>query len=66
MYTTCGILLTRSRNYFILLFRPKAIEELSPAQVEGDRRAQRAADYITRMTEDLIAVGTLRYTQMHM
>jgi hypothetical protein len=61
-----GIYLTCSRNYFILLFRPKAIHDLSPAQVEGDRMARRAADTITRMTEDLIAVGTLRYVQMHM
>ncbi|KAH7196500.1 fungal-specific transcription factor domain-containing protein [Fusarium flagelliforme] len=53
------------QNYFILLFRPKAIHDLSPAQVEGDIMARRAADTITRMTEDLIAVGTLRYVQMH-
>ena len=61
-----GIYLTCFRNYFILLFRPKAIHDLSPAQVEGDIMARRAADTITRMTEDLIAVGTLRYVQMHM
>ncbi|RGP66301.1 hypothetical protein FSPOR_6679 [Fusarium sporotrichioides] len=54
------------QNYFILLFRPKAIEDTSPVEAERDKTARAAADYITRMTEDLIAVGTLRYTQMHM
>lgn len=53
------------RNYFILLFRPKVIDDMSPAEAERDKTARAAADYITRMTEDLIAVGTLRYTQMH-
>ncbi|UZP32454.1 hypothetical protein NXS19_000270 [Fusarium pseudograminearum] len=53
------------QNYFILLFRPKVIGDMSPAEAERDRTARAAADYITRMTEDLIAVGTLRYTQMH-
>ncbi|KAG8674249.1 hypothetical protein FPOAC1_000213 [Fusarium poae] len=53
------------QNYFILLFRPKAIEDMSPVEAERDKTARGAADYITRMTEDLIAVGTLRYTQMH-
>ncbi|XEU97693.1 hypothetical protein FSHL1_002979 [Fusarium sambucinum] len=54
------------QNYFILLFRPKAIDDMSSAEAERDKTARAAADYITRMTEDLIAVGTLRYTQMHM
>ncbi|CAG1969932.1 unnamed protein product [Fusarium graminearum] len=53
------------QNYFILLFRPKVIDDMSPAEAERDKTARAAADYITRMTEDLIAVGTLRYTQMH-
>ncbi|GKU10834.1 unnamed protein product, partial [Fusarium langsethiae] len=53
------------QNYFILLFRPKAIEDTSLVEAERDKTARAAADYITRMTEDLIAVGTLRYTQMH-
>ncbi|KAJ4016313.1 hypothetical protein NW766_004505 [Fusarium irregulare] len=39
--------------------------QLPKSQVEGDIMARRAADTITRMTEDLIAVGTLRYVQMH-
>ncbi|KAF4967712.1 hypothetical protein FSARC_4773 [Fusarium sarcochroum] len=53
------------QNYYILLFRPKATEDLSPSEAEGDVWARRAADCITRMAEDLLAVGTLRFSQMH-
>ncbi|KAM0549863.1 hypothetical protein ACHAPJ_009110 [Fusarium lateritium] len=54
------------QNYYILLFRPKATEDLSPSEAAGDVWARRAADCITRMTEDLLAVGTIRFSQMHM
>ncbi|KAF4455580.1 hypothetical protein F53441_2104 [Fusarium austroafricanum] len=54
------------QNYYILLFRPKTIEDLSPAEAEGDVRARRAADSITRMMEDLLSVGAMKYSQMHM
>ncbi|PNP79945.1 hypothetical protein FNYG_06642 [Fusarium nygamai] len=47
------------QNYYILLFRPKAIEDLTPSEAEGDIWARRAADSITRMTEDLLAVGAM-------
>ncbi|KAH7256268.1 fungal-specific transcription factor domain-containing protein [Fusarium tricinctum] len=53
------------QNYYILLFRPKAIGDLSPSEAEGDVCARRAADSITRMTEDLLAVGAIRFSQMH-
>ncbi|KAF5672789.1 cutinase transcription factor 1 alpha [Fusarium heterosporum] len=53
------------QNYYILLFRPKAIGDLSPSEAEGDIVARRAADSITRMTEDLLAVGAIRFSQMH-
>ncbi|KAL6363042.1 hypothetical protein LRP88_02443 [Fusarium phalaenopsidis] len=54
------------QNYYILLFRPKAIENLSPEEVERDVRARMAADSITRMAEDMLASGTIRYGQMHL
>ncbi|KAM0217714.1 hypothetical protein ACHAQI_001764 [Fusarium lateritium] len=53
------------QNYYILLFRPKAIGDLSPSEAEGDASARRAADSITRMTEDLLAAGAIRFSQMH-
>ncbi|EXK85256.1 hypothetical protein FOQG_10634 [Fusarium oxysporum f. sp. raphani 54005] len=53
------------QNYYILLFRPKAIEDLTPSEAEGDIWARRAADSITRMTEDLLAVGAMSKSQMH-
>ncbi|KAM0342110.1 hypothetical protein ACHAPU_009724 [Fusarium lateritium] len=53
------------QNYYILLFRPTAVGDLSPSEAEGDVLARRAADSITRMTEDLLAVGAIRFSQMH-
>ncbi|KAF4345614.1 cutinase transcription factor 1 alpha [Fusarium beomiforme] len=53
------------QNYYILLFRPKAIEDLTPSEAEGDIWARRAADSITRMAEDLLAVGAMSKSQMH-
>ena len=50
----------------ILLFRPKAIENLSPAEAERDTRARMAADSITRIAEDLLAAGTIKYGQIHL
>ncbi|EEU45285.1 uncharacterized protein NECHADRAFT_40529 [Fusarium vanettenii 77-13-4] len=54
------------QNYYILLFRPKVIENLSPEETERDVRARMAADSITRMAEDMLASGTIRYGQMHL
>ncbi|RSM06405.1 hypothetical protein CDV31_009179 [Fusarium ambrosium] len=54
------------QNYYILLFRPKVIENLSPEEAERDVRARMAADSITRMAEDMLASGTIRYGQMHL
>ncbi|KAK7425990.1 hypothetical protein QQZ08_007572 [Neonectria magnoliae] len=54
------------QNYYILLFRPKVIENLSPEEAERDVRARMAADSITRMAEDMLAAGTIRYGQMHL
>ncbi|BCR88967.1 fungal specific transcription factor domain-containing protein [Aspergillus chevalieri] len=54
------------QNYHILLFRPKAIENLSPAEVERDVRARTAADTITRMAEDLLSAGTIKSAQIHL
>lgn len=59
-------LLIQYRNYHILLFRPKAIENLSTAEAERDIRARMAADSITRMAEDLLAAGTLKFAQIHL
>ncbi|KAF5020743.1 hypothetical protein F66182_7245 [Fusarium sp. NRRL 66182] len=53
------------QNYYILIFRPKAIEGTSPSEAGGDVWARRAADSITRMTEDLLAVGAIGICQMH-
>ncbi|RAH65213.1 uncharacterized protein BO66DRAFT_443203 [Aspergillus aculeatinus CBS 121060] len=53
------------QNYYILLFRPKAIDHLSSVDVERDTRARMAADAITRIAEDLLAVGTIQCTQIH-
>ncbi|ODM20362.1 hypothetical protein SI65_03415 [Aspergillus cristatus] len=54
------------QNYHILLFRPKAIENLSPAEIERDARARTAADTITRMAEDLLSAGTIKSAQIHL
>ncbi|KAM0417253.1 hypothetical protein ACHAPT_012764 [Fusarium lateritium] len=54
------------QNYYILLFRPKAIEDPSPEESAKDVRARMAADSITRMAEDMLASGTIRYGHMHL
>lgn len=59
-------LLTDCRYCQILLVRPKAIENLSPAEAERDVRARMAADSITRIAEDLLAAGTIKYGQIHL
>ncbi|KAL2818511.1 fungal-specific transcription factor domain-containing protein [Aspergillus cavernicola] len=53
-------------NYHILLFRPKAIDNLSPTEAERDVRARIAADSITRIAEDLLATGTIKLGQIHL
>lgn len=58
--------LTDYRYCQILLFRPKAIENLSPAEAERDTWARSAADSITRIAEDLLAAGTIKYGQIHL
>ena len=59
-------LLTVYSNYHVLLFRPRAIENLSPAETERDIRARTAADSITRLAEDLLAACTIRSAQVHL
>lgn len=50
----------------ILLFRPKSIKEGLPAEAERDSRARAAADYITRMSEDLLATGMIHSGLIHL
>ncbi|KXH31889.1 hypothetical protein CSIM01_02441 [Colletotrichum simmondsii] len=50
----------------ILLFRPKAIDNLTPAESERDKQARMAADAITRNAEDLLAAETIRSAQIHL
>ncbi|KAJ0321947.1 hypothetical protein COL5a_008923 [Colletotrichum fioriniae] len=55
------------RSYcHILLFRPKAIDNLTPAESERDKQARMAADAITRNAEDLLAAETIRSAQIHL
>ncbi|GAB1201930.1 hypothetical protein APSETT445_000528 [Aspergillus pseudonomiae] len=53
-------------NCLILLFRPKAIENLSPAEAECDVRGRMAADTITRLAEDLLGAGMIKEGLVHL
>ncbi|RDW89989.1 fungal specific transcription factor domain-containing protein [Aspergillus mulundensis] len=61
-----GMLNMSYHNYHILLFRPKAIENLSSIEADRDLRARSAADSITRLAEDLLATETIRPAQIHL
>ncbi|KAL3465834.1 fungal-specific transcription factor domain-containing protein [Aspergillus heterothallicus] len=50
----------------ILLFRPKPIDGLPSAEADRDVQARMAADAITRAAEDLLAVGSIRRSQIHL
>ncbi|OHE91653.1 hypothetical protein CORC01_13043, partial [Colletotrichum orchidophilum] len=50
----------------ILLFRPKAIDNLTPAEAGRDMQARMAADAITRNAEDQLAAETIRSAQIHL
>ncbi|KAF9891373.1 hypothetical protein FE257_004229 [Aspergillus nanangensis] len=54
------------QNNYILLFRPKTIDSMSPVEAERDTRARLAADSITRMAEDLLATGGIHSTHVHL
>ncbi|KAJ5974442.1 hypothetical protein N7481_011652 [Penicillium waksmanii] len=54
------------QNCTILLFRPKSIKEGLPAEAERDSRARAAADFITRLAEDLLATGMIHSGLIHM
>ncbi|KAL5416895.1 hypothetical protein PMIN04_007958 [Paraphaeosphaeria minitans] len=54
-----------SRNYYILLFRPKAILDSTPEGVERDARARAAADSIIRLAEDTLAAGMIDCGNVH-
>lgn len=54
------------QNYYILLFRPKSIENVSSADTHRDTRARLAADSITRMAEDLLASDMIKFAQIHL
>ncbi|OGM44486.1 hypothetical protein ABOM_006730 [Aspergillus bombycis] len=54
------------QNCLILLFRPKAIENLSPAEAECDVRGRMAADTITRLAEDLLGAGMIKAGLIHL
>ena len=58
--------LTEYRYCQVLLFRPKAIENLSSTEAERDTRARMAADSITRIAEDLLAAGMIKCGQIHL
>lgn len=58
--------LTHIRNCTILLFRPKSNKEGSPDEAERDTRARAAADFITRLAEDLLATGMIHSGLIHM
>ena len=58
--------LIKFRNCLILLFRPKAIENLSPAEAECDARGRMAADTITRLAEDLLGAGMIKEGLVHL
>ncbi|KAH7143482.1 fungal-specific transcription factor domain-containing protein [Dactylonectria macrodidyma] len=54
------------QNCKILLFRPKAIDNLSSAQRERDIRARTAADTITRLAEDFLATDMISSALIHL
>lgn len=54
------------RNCLILLFRPKAIENLSQAETRRDVRARTAADSITRLAEDLLMTRVIDSGLIHL
>ncbi|KAE8367078.1 fungal-specific transcription factor domain-containing protein [Aspergillus caelatus] len=54
------------QNCLILLFRPKAIENLSPAEAKCDVRGRMAADTITRLAEDLLGAGMIKAGLIHL
>ncbi|CAG9992132.1 unnamed protein product [Clonostachys byssicola] len=54
------------RNACILLFRPKPTRNQAMPESERAKRAQRAADAITRTAEDLLSVDLLQHTQLHL
>ncbi|KAL5439214.1 hypothetical protein PMIN07_007255 [Paraphaeosphaeria minitans] len=53
------------QNYYILLFRPKAILDSTPEGVERDARARAAADSIIRLAEDTLAAGMIDCGNVH-
>ncbi|KAL6229262.1 hypothetical protein BDW75DRAFT_249973 [Aspergillus navahoensis] len=59
-----NMLYTSYHNCHVLLFRPETIGGLSPAEAEMDVRARMAADSITRIAEDILAAGTIKYAQV--
>lgn len=54
-----------SRNYYILLFRPKTILDATPEGLERDAQARAAADSIIRLAEDTLAAGMIDYGNVH-
>ncbi|KAL4913061.1 fungal-specific transcription factor domain-containing protein [Aspergillus aurantiobrunneus] len=54
------------QNCLILLFRPKAMENLSQAETRRDARARMAADCITRLAEDLLATRMIDSGLIHL
>uniref|UniRef100_A0A8H7NQ61 Zn(2)-C6 fungal-type domain-containing protein n=2 Tax=Bionectria ochroleuca TaxID=29856 RepID=A0A8H7NQ61_BIOOC len=54
------------QNACILLFRPKPTRNQAMPESERAKRAQRAADAITRTAEDLLSVDLLQHTQLHL
>ncbi|KAK0640528.1 Acetamidase regulatory protein [Lasiodiplodia hormozganensis] len=50
----------------MLHFSYQSIEVLSSAEAERDVRVRSAADSITRMAEDLLGNGTIKFAQIHL
>ena len=57
---------TSYSNSQILLFRPRCVEITSVEDSERDMMARAAADAATRIAEDLLTAGTVRFGQLHL
>ena len=53
-------------NYLILLHRPTHLGGKPPQSDSDQKIAFNAATKITRMVEDLLSAGTLRFAQLHL
>ncbi|KAK5048512.1 hypothetical protein LTR84_005602 [Exophiala bonariae] len=52
-------------NALILFCRPRTIESVTQQDFEREITVRSSTDTVTRLAEDLLSSGTLRYTQLH-